>query len=130
MFLIKKILAETPTSDVTPDENATNGGISVFNSLKSTIEYTEAPVSGFSNFETATDIVNTAANVMIGIGFGISLATAAFAMVQFITSYGEKENLNKAKNALTWSVGSMIISLLAVSLKIIFFKLLGVKSGY
>lgn len=69
--------------------------------------------------------LNKAANFLIIIAFGLSFVAFTFSLIQFIMSRGDPKSMEKPKNAVTWSVGGMVLSLAVFGLKGLLFDLLG-----
>ena len=97
-------------------------------------------VENVSTNQSARDILGThgtvqamiavALNFIAGFGFAISLATLAYAFIQYTMSKGEKELVATAQQAATWSAIAMLITILAVAFKAIVFKAIGVVDLY
>jgi hypothetical protein len=94
-----------------------------FDNLKGAMSgQSNQPSSGFNSL---TGIMNATVNIVVGLGFAVAIVTAAYAFIQFIISQGEKNAVNQAKQALTWSVIAAVISIIAVAAKTVVFKLVG-----
>lgn len=74
-------------------------------------------------------MINIAVNVVSVIAFGVSLVMLAYAFVQYIISTGDPKRLVNPKNALTWSILGLILSLSLFTIKQLILGLLGLNSG-
>jgi hypothetical protein len=81
-----------------------------------------------TRFDSLSSIVSIIVNFFIATGFSLSLIGIAYAFVQFIMSQGDPKVEKVARDALTFSIVAMFISLLAVALKTILFRAAGVTS--
>ena len=70
--------------------------------------------------------VSLIVNVALFLAFGVSFVMFAVAMVQLATSTGDPKRVEKPRDALTWSVVGMVLSLALLTLKKVFLNLLGV----
>ena len=57
------------------------------------------------------------ANVFIIVAVGMSLSSIAYSFIQFATSTGDEDAVDKAKTTLTWGVLGMLMAVLAYTLK-------------
>ena len=77
-------------------------------------------------FGTVGDVITAVANTFIVIGFGLSIMGIALSFIQFATSAGDKDGLEKAKSNLTWSGIGALVALLAYTIKNIILRVMGV----
>lgn len=105
---------------------------SPFEKLKETIGSTTQPGKDVleGKFISLDSLANVLVNLLVGVGFAIGLVGLAYGFVQYVMSEGEKDKIAKAQSAITFSVIAIIVSLLAVTIKIIFFALIGTTNVY
>lgn len=69
------------------------------------------------------------ANVAIGASFAISFFGMTYGIVMLVMSKGEKQEVNKARDAFVWSAAAIVLSFLAIAIKNIFFESVGVSTN-
>ncbi len=89
-----------------------------------------AKVGGISglraNFELG-DMSARILNIVIGLGFGLSIISIAYAMILYITSAGDPNKTQTAWNAFLWGVVAGMISISVLGLRRIILTALGVS---
>lgn len=85
--------------------------------------------SGLPNVDntpsTIEQFVVVGVNVMLGVGFSISIITAAYSAVLFVTSGGDPDRVKTAYRAAMWSIIALGVTIAAVAFKNIVFNLIG-----
>ena len=79
------------------------------------------------NISTAGALVSVLINVLLGVTFALSIVGIAYSFFLFVISAGDKDAVKKAQTSLTWSIGVLVLSFLAITLKNILFTLLRVN---
>lgn len=82
-----------------------------------------------TQFDDLTTIISVLINFFIAVGFSLSMIGIAYAFIQFIMSKGDPKVQKVARDALTFSIVAMLISLLIVGIKVAVFSAAGVVSG-
>ncbi|OGC47807.1 hypothetical protein A2886_00265 [candidate division WWE3 bacterium RIFCSPHIGHO2_01_FULL_42_13] len=80
------------------------------------------PIANIGEFTTLGDYVAVALNVAFGIGAAISLIAVILSGIKYITSRGDIKAATSAKNALTYSIIAMILTITA-------YTIVGIVSG-
>jgi len=104
-----------------------------FESLKVVInrsQKNQTELSGLNRFENIYDVLNVAINFFIGVGFAIAIVGASYAMILLVMTFGEKDNIAKARDAFFWSVVAAVLSILVLAIKRITFKAIGVSDDF
>ncbi len=73
-------------------------------------------------------LISTAVNVVTAIAFGVSFVMLAYSFILFITSTGDPKRVEKPKNAVTWSIVGLILSLALQGIKAVILSTLGYDS--
>jgi hypothetical protein len=82
------------------------------------------------NIDSISDIFGILINVAIGVTFALSMVGMAYAFFQFTISRGDKDAVKNAKSSLTWSAIALVVSLLAVAIKTILYRILGTQGMF
>jgi len=123
----RNLLASVTNGGELPESRGMFGDLEDLISNLSTNQSARDIVGSYGTFQS---LIAVALNFIAGFGFAISLATLAYAFIQYTMSKGEKELVATAQQAATWSAIAMLITFLAVSFKAIVFKAIGVVDLY
>lgn len=80
------------------------------------------------DYGTLVVIVSMALNLLVYLGFLISIVAIAFSFIKYILSEGDPERTKEAWSAFILGVIAAAISLGAVALKVIIMKIIGVET--
>jgi hypothetical protein len=97
----------------------------VLTQLKSVL--TKSEVTGPTT--TLESNIGLVVNVALILAFGVSFAMSAVAFIQLATSAGDPKRVEKTKDALTWSVVGMLVSLALITIKNVVVNLLGLEGA-
>jgi hypothetical protein len=75
------------------------------------------------------DILGMILNILMGVSFALGFIGIGYAMVLFVTSRGDPKATTKAYNAFIWSVGAIILTIIAFAVKAIILGLGGVTNN-
>lgn len=94
----------------------------VYAAAKTTLS---SPVSSFDETSTFTDFFNLIANVLIGIGIGLTVIFLVLGGIQYMTSRGDAKAAESARTALTNAVIGFVIVIFSVTLRFVIGNILG-----
>ena len=98
----------------------------MFGSLKRTFDATAVNAPGVRDLGIA-EISAMILNIVMGLGFGISIVAIAFSAVQFVLSRGEPDSTKLASDSLLFGVIAAVVSVLLLTIRSLILKnILGV----
>ena len=80
-------------------------------------------------YTTFSQFLGIALNIAIGTSFSVSVIAIIMSGIQFIMSQGDPKAIDTARRYLTWSVVAVILSISALTIKVIILGLLGSQEG-
>jgi hypothetical protein len=78
-------------------------------------------------FDTFANFLGLALNIMIGVGIAGSVIFIAFSGIKFMMSGGDPKATDEAKKALTYAVIGFVLTIAAISVKLIVLNTLGAE---
>lgn len=81
-----------------------------------------------SSISSISDIFGIVLNVLIGVGFAISLASIGYSAIMYILSAGDPKAVSQAWNAFIWGVFAASFSIGALAIKSAIIGLIGTTS--
>jgi hypothetical protein len=99
----------------------------MFNELDKVFAGVNAGYKSAAGFGTIEGLAYGIANVMVGAAISITLITLTYAFIQFTMAQGDPKLMQKARNAVFWSLIAMFIAFLSYGVKAVLFKLLGMS---
>ncbi len=81
-----------------------------------------------SRIDSVGSFFGIAINVAMGVGISIAVIFMILAGIRFITSQGDPKAMEQAKQALTYAVVALVLSMGALALRVIIYNILGADS--
>lgn len=91
------------------------------------IEAANPAPSSFSNWSVSA-ILGIILNIVIGVGFSLSIVGLAYSGIIYVTSSGDPKNARKAWDGFLWSAIAAMITLAAFVIKAVALNLFGVDT--
>jgi uncharacterized membrane protein len=82
-----------------------------------------------TNVSTFEMVLGMVVNFFLAVGSSLFLVGLSVSLVQFITSAGDPKAIDKAKNAITWTVVAGIVTILSIAIKVALLHSAGVTEA-
>ena len=85
-----------------------------------------SPLDDVSGIESMSNVLAMVMNLVVAVGFSVTMITLAYSMVQYVLSGGDPKLTKKAWNTFIWSVIAAVVTLSSFAIKQIFARGIGV----
>src|SRR5688572_30361516 len=99
----------------------------MFNLLEGAIN--ASPGDKLTQFSTIYSIASVIVNTLLAVSAGMAMVTLGYAFVTFTMAKGDPKLAEKARFAAEWSMVAILLTILAVALKVSIFNAIGVSNA-